>query len=291
MKINSKTNLTGVIGYPLDKTLSPAIQNAAFKAKGINWCYVPLKVAAQDLEPALRGLQSLGFKGINVTMPYKEHVIPFLDEIASYAQLAGAVNTIHFENSKMIGYNTDGRGFLHALERDGHFKPEGKSAVILGAGGAARSIAVILALNHIGSLTIVNRTLEKAQRLVDSLKEKFSRCELKSLNFNGDLPKIIDSTDLIVNSTPVGWQGELVIDPKMFHSAHLVADLVYVPEETKLLSEAKARGAKILPGKLMLLYQGAASWEIWTKAQAPLEAMKQALDKALDKELSINEAG
>lgn len=281
MNINSKTSLTGIIGYPLNKTLSPLIQNAAFASLGLNWCYVPMPVRTGSLEVALKGLPSLGFKGINVTMPHKESVIGLMDEVSSYAQLAGAVNTIHFEDSKAIGYNTDGRGFLHALENDGGFKPEGKKVVILGAGGAARSISVILALHKTASLTIVNRTPEKAQNLADSIKKKFTNCRTQASSFSNNLPKIIDSADLVVNSTPVGWNGELVVDPDLFHSGQIVIDLVYIPEETKLLQEAKSRGAKVIPGKLMLLYQGAASFEIWTKTQAPLEEMRKALDKEL----------
>ncbi len=289
MKLNSKTNLTGVIGYPLEKTLSPAIQNAAFNAKGYNWLYIPMPVEPKNLEKAIAGLKSLGFKGINVTMPHKETVMPFMDEIDSYAQLAGAVNTIHFEDNKAIGYNTDGRGFLHALTQEGGFNPEGKTVSIFGAGGAARAIAVILALNKVKTLNIVNRNLDKAEALIHNLKAKFKDCNLHALNFGADLPNIIDSTDLIVNSTPVGWDGGLIIDPALLHPGQLVADLVYVPEVTNLLQEAKGRGAKILSGKLMLLYQGAASWEIWTKAQAPIDVMRQALDKELERELSKDE--
>lgn len=288
MSINSKTSLTGIIGYPLDKTLSPLIQNAAFESLGLNWCYVPMPVESENLETALKGLPSLGFKGINVTMPHKEGVLQYIDEVSSYAELAGAVNTIHFEDSKMIGYNTDGRGFLHALEHDGGFTPEGKQVVVLGAGGAARSISLILALNKVESLTVVNRTLEKAQNLTAGIHKKFGDCKTKALSFSSDLPKIIDSADLVVNSTPVGWNGELVIEPDLLHSGQVVMDLVYIPEETKLLQEAKSRGVKIIPGKLMLLYQGAASFEIWTKTQAPLEDMRKVLDKEL-LELSRNE--
>jgi len=285
MKITSQTNLTGIIGYPLGKTLSPVMQNAAFNALGFNWAYVPMPVKSENLDVALKGLQSLGFKGLNVTMPHKEKVLAYLDEVSSFAKMAEAVNTIHFEDSKIIGYNTDGRGFLHALENDGHFKPEGKKAAILGAGGAARSIALILALNEMDSIYIVNRTLAKAESLVASIKDRFKNTRFEVLSFGDNLPKIIDSTDLIVNSTPVGWEGDLVIDPDWLHSGHLVVDLVYIPQETRLLQEARNRGAKILPGKLMLLYQGAASFEIWTKTVAPLEDMR----KALDEELSINE--
>jgi len=276
--VTEKTNLTGIIGYPLEKTLSPVMQNAAFKALGFDWVYVPMPVMPQNLETAIKGLQSLGFKGLNVTMPHKEKVLPYLDEISSFAKMAEAVNTIHFDGLKIIGYNTDGRGFLHALESDVHFKPEGKRAVILGAGGAARSIALILALNEAASITIINRTLSKAESLVASLKGRFAETKFEALSFDGNLPKIIDSTDLIVNSTSVGWEEELVIDPDWLHGGHLVADLVYIPQETKLLREAKSRGCKTLPGKLMLLYQGAASFEIWTKAQAPLDEMRKALN-------------
>ena len=287
MKITSETQMCGIIGYPLRKTLSPTIQNAAFKAANLNWCYVPMLVHPHNVEAAIVGLQSLGFRGVNVTMPHKETVVDYIDEIEPFARMAGAINTIYFDGPKKVGYNTDGKGFLTALERDGDFKPEGKSAVIIGAGGAARSISMILAQNNISELSIVNRNLEKAEDLAGEINKNFSELRPRFLSFNEDLPKIIDSTDLIVNSTSVGWEGGLVVDPDLFHKGHLVADLVYMPEETELLVEAKKREAKTLPGKLMLLYQGAASMEIWTNVEAPIEEMR----KALDEVLSINEKG
>ncbi len=281
MNIDSNTKVTGIIGYPLKKTLSPLMQNTAFNALDLNWSYIPMPVKKENLGEAIKGLKALGFKGINVTMPHKEEVIKYLSEVSDYAKIAGAVNTIHFEGSKAIGYNTDGRGFLHALERDGGFSPEGKSALILGAGGAACSIAIMLAMNKIKVLTIVNRTIENAKKLANNIKSRFNDLDIKALSFSEDLPKLIDSADLIVNSTPVGWEGGLIIEPDLLHKKHLVMDLVYMPEETELLREAKARGARILPGKLMLLYQGASSFEIWTKAEAPIEQMREALDKSL----------
>ena len=285
MKITSETQMSGIIGYPLKKTLSPAMQNAAFQAVELNWRYISIAVNPDNLGTAIKRLKSLDFKGINVTMPHKQAVLKYIDEVDDFANLAGAVNTIRFDKDKLIGYNTDGEGFLASLRREGGFEPKGKKALILGAGGAARSIALILAINNIDEISIVNRDLAKARKLVDTIKKKYYEVEFNSLSFNEDLPKIIDSTDLVVNCTPVGWEGGLVVDPDLFHSGHLVADLVYVPEETEFLVEAKKRGAKTLPGKLMLLYQGAASMEIWTKIKAPIEAMR----KALDEELSIYE--
>ncbi|TET54724.1 MAG: shikimate dehydrogenase, partial [Actinobacteria bacterium] len=225
MNIDSNTKVTGIIGYPLKKTLSPLMQNTAFNALDLNWSYIPMPVKKENLGEAIKGLKALGFKGINVTMPHKEEVIKYLSEVSDYAKIAGAVNTIHFEGSKAIGYNTDGRGFLHALERDGGFSPEGKSALILGAGGAACSIAIMLAMNKIKVLTIVNRTIENAKKLANNIKSRFNDLDIKALSFSEDLPKLIDSADLIVNSTPVGWEGGLIIEPDLFHKKHLVMDL------------------------------------------------------------------
>ncbi|RJQ33125.1 MAG: shikimate dehydrogenase [Actinobacteria bacterium] len=281
--INGKTKLTGIIGDPIDHTLSPVIQNAAFKDLGINWLYVPLLVKASQLEEAIAGIKALNFKGINVTMPHKETVIPYLDEVSSYASLAGAVNTINNENGKLIGYNSDGQGFLRSLE-EASFSAENKKVFLFGSGGAARSLAVILALSGAASISVANRNKDKAEHLVSLLQSRFDNCTAEAIGLMEDYPSKIKESDLIINSTPVGWDtNESLLKSTDIRQGQLVADLVYVPEQTALLTEAKKAKAKILPGKQMLLYQGAASFEIWTTMHPSIKAMREALDKALTK--------
>lgn len=284
MQINGETKLTGIIGYPLRYTLSPIIQNAAFKHLGLNWCYVPLVVERKELGAAVQGLKALGFVGVNITMPYKEQAMGYLDEIASYAKMVGAVNTIRVIGGRMIGYNTDGYGFLTALEKNGNFSPAGREVVIIGAGGAARSVAVSLASAKVAGITIVNRTACRAEDLSELIGANFS-CSSQPLDFDADLSPVFKKADLVVNATPIGMDAESKETPvpvELIEKRHLVYDLVYRPAETLFLREAKEKGARTLGGLNMLIYQAAASFEIWTETAPPVEAMRAAVGRPTD---------
>ncbi|MDI6689420.1 MAG: shikimate dehydrogenase [Actinomycetota bacterium] len=284
LRIDGQTKLTGIIGYPLRYTLSPVLHNAAFQHLSLNWCYVPLPVERPLLHQALEGIKALNFVGINVTMPYKEEVIPFLDEIASYARIVGAVNTIHVKGNRLIGYNTDGRGFLASLQRDAKFDPKGKNILIVGAGGAARSIAVSLALAGANYIAILNRTLERAHSLGQLLQENFPSCEVEAMDFEADLSYVFLKAEVVINATPVGMDpksGELPFPVELLKPKHLVCDLIYKPRETLLLKLAKEKGARTLGGLGMLLHQGAAAFEIWTNLEPPIAVMRKALEEAL----------
>lgn len=287
MRIDGQTRLTGIIGYPLRYTLSPVLHNAAFQHLGLNWCYVPLPVERPFLHQALEGVRALNFVGINVTMPYKEEVIQFLDEIASYARVVGAVNTIHVKGHRLIGYNTDGRGFLASLQRDAKFDPKGENVLIVGAGGAARSVAVSLALAGASYIAIVNRTLRRARSLSRLLRENFPSCEVEAMDFEADLSRVFLKAELVINATPVGMDpksGKLPFPIELLNPKHLVCDLIYRPRETLLLKMAKEKGARTLGGLGMLLHQGAAAFEIWTNLEPPIEVMRKALEEALEED-------
>jgi shikimate dehydrogenase len=280
-QINGETKLTGIIGYPLIYTLSPKIQNAAFINAGLNWCYVPLRIENKNLPDAVRGLKALGFKGVNVTMPYKEVVLEYMDEITSYAKMVNAVNTIFLVEEKLVGYNTDGAGFLASIQKNTDFDLKDKAALIIGAGGAAKSVVISLASAGVRKIIILNRTFEKAQIIEKLLKENFKDVETKIFDSTSNLEKVISETDIIVNTTPIGMSlkvNESPVPVEYISSRHFVYDLIYRPKETFLLNQAKKRGAKTLNGISMLIYQGAESFKIWTGIYPQIDSMLKAIN-------------
>jgi len=280
MKIDGNTKLTGIIGYPIEHTLSPVFQNAAFEKVGLNWAYLPFLVSPGRLGEAIAGLKVLNFIGINVTMPHKKEVIKYLDELSPAARIAGVANTILFKKNILVGYNTDGQGFVESLRKDARFSPRGKNVILIGAGGAAKSIAVSLALAGIKRLIIINRTPTRAQRLQRLISDNFPHCLVKVLPENDEkIVSLKSESHLIVNATSVGMLSNpgLPMGTEGIGRKHLVYDVIYEPAETQFLIDAKKRGAKTLNGAYMLLYQGVASWQIWTGQSAPIAAMAAAL--------------
>lgn len=278
-EITGETKVTGIIGYPLTYTLSPSMHNRAFKVLDLNFKYLPFVVGEEDVKAAIEGIRALKIKGINVTMPHKEAVIEFLDELSSEAMIIGAVNTINNDSGRLIGYNTDGTGFLRSL-REESFDPEDRDTVILGSGGAAKAVAVALAQAGAKSITIVARKVEKAEEIKDRLESNFSQILVETLSFEGNLADTLSVGELIVNATPIGMKesGDLLPVPlELINDRHFVYDLVYAPLETALLKAAKGRGAKVASGLGMLLYQAAAAFEIWTGISAPVDAMRETL--------------
>jgi len=277
--ITGETKLVGLIGWPVEHSLSPAMHNSAFAALELNWCYVPLPVPPERLREAVAGLRALGFMGANVTVPHKEAVMPYLDEVALEAQAIGAVNTIAVRDGNLIGYNTDWRGFLAALSESG-FDPQGRRVVVLGAGGAAR--AVVYALAQAGAqVTVLNRTPTHAQALIQDFSPLFPSSSLLSLPLTPQtLEERSAEAHLLVNATPVGMWPE--VDESLWPEGlpfpgHLtVFDLVYNPRQTKLLQQARRAGAKVIGGLGMLVHQGAVAFELWTGREAPIETMYEA---------------
>jgi shikimate dehydrogenase len=282
--ITGETKLVGLIGWPVEHSLSPTMHNSAFAALNLNWCYVPLLVPPERLGEAVAGLRALSFVGANVTVPHKETVMLLLNHVTPEAQAIGAVNAIAVREGRSIGYNTDWQGFLIALN-EGGFDPQGKRAVVLGAGGAAR--AVVYALAHAGAqATVLNRTASRAQALVQDFVPLFPHRSLVSLPFTPQaLEERTAGAHLLVNATPVGMWPEVDQSPwpeDLAFPGHLtVFDLVYNPGQTKLLRQARAAGAKGIGGLGMLVHQGAAAFELWTGEKAPVETMYEAANEVL----------
>ena len=277
--------IVGIIGYPIGHSISPAMHNAAYKNLGLDYEYVPFEVQPEDLKEALQGLRALHIVGFNVTIPHKETIVPLLDEVTKLATLIGAVNTVENQEGRLVGYNTDGPGFIDSLIEDSNFEPKGKRAVVLGAGGASRAVSIMLAESGVASLTITDLDEEKARALVESVNSNFKvKCSFVSLP-GPDLQKSVDRADLLVNASPVGMHPKIEASPlpkKFKLNDHLlVYDLVYNPAETKLLQTAKAAGAKTRSGLGMLVRQGALAFTIFTAEEAPVETMWEAGQHAL----------
>lgn len=266
----------GILGWPLGHTLSPVIHNVAFRALGMDWTYLSWPVPPEDLAAAVGGLRALGSIGANVTMPHKETVIPLLDDVSGDARAVGAVNTIQRVGSRLIGHNTDVDGFREFLSSDAGADVSGDSAVVLGSGGAAR--AVVHALDQAGAehVAIVARTKEKGIKLVELAGA--GRAELHPWD---DLKQIVESSDVVVNATPIGMAGENVAPDAVFRPGQLVVDLIYDPPTTPLVESARAAGADAWGGLGMLVHQAAASFRIWTGQDPPIEVMSAAAVRSI----------
>ena len=281
------SKLVGIIGYPIRHSISPVFQQAALDHHSLDATYQAWEVEPHSLPEFINGLRSPDTLGINVTVPHKEAVMSHLDQIDDWATMAGAVNTIINEGGKLIGHNTDGSGFIKALEEHGHFSPEGCSVLIIGAGGSAKAVALALARRGVAAITIANRTLRRAQGLAELVRKHGPRVEAIPLVPPEDaLAQAAATCDLLVNCTTIGMkhgpdEESSPIPAQLILSGALVYDLVYNPPETPLLREAARSGAATLGGLPMLVYQGAASFEFWTGKPAPVEVMLKAAKAAL----------
>lgn len=282
--VDGKTRLLGLFGYPVKHTASPAMQNAAFEVLKLNYLYLPFEVSPNHLEKAISSLRALNFVGVNVTVPYKQDVIPFLDGISGEARLIGAVNTIKVDGKRLVGHNTDGRGFVRSLKEDEGFELKGKRMLLIGAGGAGRAVAVQSGLDGAGHISIMDEQEDRAKVLAAHIGSKIPGCEASSVTAkDGSLAAAAQEADLVVDATPLGMNASdpISLDPALLVKGTMVVDLVYNPPETKLLRAARKRGCKVMNGTGMLLYQGAIALEIWTGRKAPVEIMRKALKKAI----------
>ena len=274
------TQRLGIIGYPIGHSISPIFQQAALDHLGIDATYEKWEVAPEEVGDFVAGLRAPDAWGINITLPHKQAVIPFLDEVDEWATAAGAVNTIVNRGGRLTGHNTDGPGFLRALEVETGYNATGTRALILGAGGAARGILLTLARGGVDSLVIANRTLERAETLRQLAQENGIKAEAAPLS--GDiLTRAAASADLIVNCTSVGMshgpdEHSSPLSAAQIPASAIVNDLVYNPLETPFLREGAAAGAVTLGGLHMLIYQGVLSFQMWTGQDAPVDVMSKA---------------
>ena len=275
----------GIIGYPIGHSLSPVLQQVAFDHHGIEATYQAWSVAPNDVPDFVNGLREPNTLGCNVTVPHKEAVLSLIDEIDPWASRAGAVNTIVNRDNRLEGYNTDGIGFLRALREDAGVTATGKRVLVLGAGGAAKGVCLALAGESVASITIANRTLQRAENLAFLLRGHGALVSPLSLEDQA-LNDVSKSADIIVNCTTLGMthgpSGESSpLSREQLPDTGLVYDLVYNPPTTPLLLEAKRAGVGTLGGLPMLVYQGAASFELWTGLDAPVSLMSEAARAAL----------
>jgi shikimate dehydrogenase len=273
LKISGKTKVLGLLGWPVEHSLSPAMHNAAFKHIGLDCCYLTFPVKPELLKDAVKAVRALNLAGVNVTMPHKENVIPLLDKVDADASFIGAVNTIVNTNGRLTGYNTDGKGFMQSLA-EARISVNKKNVLILGAGGASRAIGFYLAKKASG-LFIYDIDRKKAGRLVRALKR------INNNVFSAGHINNLDKYDVIINATPLGLRKNdpVPVDIKLLKPRHVVCDLIY--KNTPLLQKASKKGCKTLNGLGMLLWQGVFAFELWTGKKPPVEVMRRALTKNL----------
>ncbi|MBO3457791.1 shikimate dehydrogenase [Aetokthonos hydrillicola Thurmond2011] len=285
MHITGKTKLLGVIGYPVEHSLSPVMHNAALSALGLDYVYVPFPIEPQNLQIAIQGFSSINILGFNATIPHKQAIIPLLSEIDPIAKSVGAVNTVSYKNNKWIGTNTDIEGFLSPLQTTYNQDWSQKVAVILGNGGAAR--AVVAGCSQLGcaEIHVVGRKRSNLQQFRDSWGNSSLAVNLHVHTWDW-LPKLIPQANLLVNTTPIGMHPKVEESPL---SAEEIAqlppraiayDLIYTPSPTKFLQQARRVGAIAIDGLEMLVQQGAAALKIWLERDTvPVDIMRQALQE------------
>lgn len=267
--ISGATRVAGIIGWPVDASLSPAIHNAAFEHAGLDWVYVAFPVAPDAVAGAIAGMRGLGLGGLNVTMPHKQAVIPHLDALTPEVERVGAVNTIVPDGARLVGMNTDGSGFMRFLERDLAVSPGGLTALVLGAGGAARGVATAMADAGM-DVTVTARRPAQADEVAAVTGARPAPWE--------DRSKFAAEAGLVINATPIGRDdASAPIDADALRKGQIVVDLIYHPETTPLIRLAGDRGARAFNGLGMLLHQAALAFEAWTGVPAPLDAMAAAI--------------
>lgn len=271
--IDGNTAVYALLGGSVPASLSPAMQNAAFRELGVNALYVALSVEPGRFGEALRGAVALGLRGLNVTIPFKETAFRLMDETDESAALAGAVNTVVIAGSRTRGYNTDGAGFIDALKGMG-FSPAGSRVFLLGAGGAARAVAVALAGERIASLTIMNRSTDRAAHVAEWISDRFAGLVPFVLPFDANddqVAEAVSGSDLVVQATPC---LEMPRTARWLNASHTVVDLITRP--TPLVAWAAKTGCLACDGRAMLVHQGARAFALWTGHPAPLEVMGRA---------------
>ena len=282
MKIDGTTRVCAVIGNPVEHSLSPALHNTAFRERGLNLCYVALRV--EDLEAAMRGVRGLNLLGLSVTIPHKVSILPLLDEVEDTARHIGSVNTVIHRQGRLIGYNSDGLGALRALTEAG-VDLTGKRLVILGSGGAARAIAFTLGREaSLGEILLLSIEPEECERLCADLQATLPFPVRWQPLSPETLQASVPQADGIVHCTPVGMhpntQGTL-LERNLLRPEQFVFDIVYTPLRTRLLLEAEAAGCRTIPGVEMFVHQAVFQFELWTGQPAPVESMRRIVMESL----------
>ncbi len=278
--IDTRTRLVGLLGQPLGHSLSPVMHNRAFRILGLNYCYLPIEVADEDLETVTAGIAKMNFAGYNVTIPHKIRIMDCLDAVDPLARAIGAVNTVTIRNGRSTGYNTDGIGFVRSIEAAGRLSIKGQSVMLLGGGGAARAIAMTLARQGAARIAIANRTEAKAHSLAGDVNRQGRECCRAVPMEPPALETVLRHTDILVNTTSVGMhprEEECPLPDHLVHGGLAVCDIVYNPRQTRLLDIARQKGCRLVEGLGMLVYQGAAGFQMWTGLEAPVEAMFDAI--------------
>ena len=282
MKISGKTKLLGILGDPVSHSLSPLMHNHAFEALGLDICYVPLHVKADHLAEAIDGLRAMQFLGANVTIPHKVMAMALMDRLADSAIKVGAINTIVNDAGLLVGHNTDGAGFIRSLEETISIDYAAASVVLLGAGGAARSVAFALAEKKVSQIVIINRTQERAQELKSLLERDFSSLSVVVKGIDDEYGDLISTNKLVINATSLGLTADLKSVPlwvDRLTKDHVVCDIVYrVQEKNPLLVAARDKGATALGGLGMLLHQGAIAFHLWTGIEPPIDVMRNSIE-------------
>ncbi|MBO1299401.1 MULTISPECIES: shikimate dehydrogenase [unclassified Enterococcus] len=282
--ISGKTRIAGIFASPVSHSLSPLMHNTAFQARSIDAIYLAFTVDQTNLKQAVESIRTFNMLGVNLSMPNKIAVIPYLDELSQEAQLIGAVNTIVHRDNRLIGYNTDGMGFMRSVNEAG-IAIKDKKVTMLGAGGAAKAIVVQAALDQAKEIVIYKRknaTFASVASTFQKIAEQTGcHITIKDYADTEQLKKNLEDTDLLINGTDMGMgeKKEMVpIDPQLLHPKIAVFDLIYSPRETRFLKEAKAQGCLTRNGLGMLLYQGAIAFELWTGQTMPIEKIQPLLD-------------
>lgn len=280
---NYRAELTGVFGDPVDDNPTGVVEEAAFAAKNLNYRYLTIKVLPENLGKAMDSVKIFGMKGINLTMPHKTKVLPYLDELSPAAEIIGAVNTVIQKEGKLFGENTDGKGFVTALKNSGETLDK-KNVTILGAGGAARAIAVECALNGAAHINIINRSIEKGEELASLIQMK-TDSSVKYLNWKNNMA-IPSDTDILINATSIGFSPNVTDKPDIDYTTitpeMCVCDVIFNPAETIFLKSAAENGAKTITGLGMLVQQAALNFTLWTGVEAPVDVMEDALKKEFE---------
>lgn len=283
LKISGHTRPFAVLGHPIGHTLSPAMHNAAIEKLGWDAIYLAFDVKPERLMTVLPAMRSMGFGGVNLTIPHKEVAFRGLEKLDASAKLLGAVNTVQFAESGMIGHNTDGFGFLRALEESFGKTAKGDSVFVLGSGGAGRAVALMAAQDGARSITLSDMDVERCQRVASEIREQFPGVETRVAAGASEQAAFAKESDLVVQATPVGMKedDQSILKPESFREGQRAFDLIYHVPKTVFMKASEAGGATASNGLGMLLHQGARAFQIWTGVTPPIPEMRRALELAV----------